>query len=196
MKRYLTGKRISLHGLTEADIAPGTPYYSWLDDLSLDTFTERSAFPNSEKRMQAYFRRAQEASDLILLGIFHNETGTHIGNITFQEISWVRKRAFIGYLLGDKAYTGRGIATEAVMMMMYYGFTKLNFERIHTTVSAKHQASLRVASKSGLRQEGRLREHFFSNGEATDLMLVGALRREWIPECSEKAAALFDPPLW
>lgn len=196
MKRYLVGKRISLHGLTQSDISPSSPYYSWLDDLSLDTHTERSVFPNSEKRMESYFRRTQDTHDLILLGIFDNESNKHIGNITFQEINWVRKRAFIGYLLGDKDFAGKGIVTEASLMMMYYGFTKLNFDRIHGSVSEKHTASRRVCAKVGLLEEGRMREHFLANGEPADLIIVGALKREWLPAYGSQSASLFEQPLW
>lgn len=196
MKRYLIGKRISLHGLTKADIAPDAPYYSWLDDLSLDVFTERSALPNTQQRMESYFQRAQDQRDLILLGIFDNATGKHIGNLTFQEINWSRGRAFIGYLLGDKAFGGKGIVTDAVMMAMYYGFTKLHFQRIHGTVSADHLASRRICEKVGLIEEGQMREHFLANGKPADLMVVGALRREWMTTHAARAAVLFEPPLW
>jgi len=196
MKRFLVGKRISLHSLTEADIAPNAPYYSWLEDLSLDVYTERSAFPNSPKRMEAYFRRSQDNSDLILLGIFDNETGLHIGNITFQEISWVRKRAFMGYLLGNQSFAGKGVVTDAAFMMMYYGFTKLNFERIYGSVSEKHVASRFICRKVGLLEEGRMREHFYSNGKPADLIMVGALRREWMAEYASQAVAVFEQPLW
>lgn len=192
MKKYLVGKRISLHGLIEQDTGPESPYYSWLDDLSLDTFTERSVFPNSEKRMTDYFKRAQSDNTLVLLGIFDNDNGCHIGNITFQEINWIRRRAVMGYMIGDKSYAGKGYATEAVMMMMYYGFLKLNLERIQANVSEKHLASRRVCEKAGLMEEGKLREYFFNNNEAVGLVLYGALKREWLSDYADKALGFYD----
>ena len=94
--------------------------------------------------MQSYFDRSCENDDLKLLGIVDNETDKHIGNITFQEIDWINRRAFIAYMLGDKDFSGKGIITQAVLMMMLYGFQKLNFDRIYGGVSELHAASIRI----------------------------------------------------
>lgn len=194
MKKYLIGKSVSLHGLTAAHISEQSPYFSWLDDLSLDTFTERSFFPNNIKRMQSYFDRSCENDDLILLGIFDNETDKHIGNITFQEIDWINRRAFIAYMLGDKNYSGKGIITQAVLMMMFYGFQKLNFDRIYGGVSELHGASIRICQKVGLLEEGRMRKHILRNGEASDIIVVGSLRDEWLESHGDEALQLFAVP--
>src|SRR5215469_5702410 len=132
MQRYLKGKRISLHGLTPHDLRSDGPYYSWLDNLSLDIFGERSDFPNTQARMESYFATACANDSLVLLGLFDNATGRHIGNITLQQIDWIQRRAFLGYLIGEKDFTGQGIASQACLMMMYYGFNKLNMDRIWT----------------------------------------------------------------
>lgn len=191
MKKFLVGKRISLHGLTPHHLEFDQPYYHWLDDLSLDRYTERSYYPNNSERMKNYYEQAC-LNNIILLGIFDNESDRHIGNISFSEIDHLNRRAFLGYLLGDKSFAGRGIITEATLMMMYYGFNKLNFERIHGGISDLNEASKRVATKAGLKVEGRLRNHFFRNGQFSDSLLVGALRSEWMEELGEKASKLFE----
>lgn len=192
MKSFLKGKRIYLRGLLPKEIQEDAPYFSWLNDLSLDLYTYRSLFPNNMERMNRYYERACQNDSLVLLGIFDTETHTHIGNITFQEIDYVNRRAFIGYLIGDKRFAGKGIATEAVLMMMYYGFNKLNYERIHTTVPEDNIASIKVGSKAGLVEEGRLRSHLYRNGKAFDLVVVGALRKEWMESFGEQSKLLFE----
>jgi len=194
MKQFLVGKRISLHGLRPEDLTVNSPYYGWLEDLSLDQYTERSYFPNSESRMKAYYDVSTKNQSLILLGIFDNDSGKHIGNITFQDINWLNRRAFIAYLLGDDSFSGKGIVTEAVLMMMYYGFNRLNFNRIYGGVTALHAASMKVCEKVGLKEEGRMRQHFFRNGEFSDSLVVGAVRDEWMPEFGGKAKDLFQIP--
>jgi RimJ/RimL family protein N-acetyltransferase len=194
MKQFLVGKRISLHGLKPENLLVDSPYYRWLEDLSLDQYTERSYYPNSESRMRDYYDKSTQNQNLILLGIFDNESGKHIGNITFQDINWLNRRAFIAYLLGDNSFAGKGIVTEAVLMMMYYGFNRLNFNRIYGGVTALHGASMKVCEKVGLKEEGRMRQHFFRNGVFSDSIVVGAVRDEWMPEFGEKSKALFEVP--
>jgi ribosomal-protein-alanine N-acetyltransferase len=128
---------------------------------------------------------------LVLLGIFDNDCKSHVGNITLQELDWVNRRAFIGYLIGEKGFAGRGFASEACLMLLYYGFNKLNFDRIWTTVSVEHVASLKVAEKAGFKVEGRLREHQLRNGRRIDVSVVGALRQEWMTERGDAARDAF-----
>ncbi|ANY18948.1 Putative ribosomal N-acetyltransferase YdaF [Tsuneonella dongtanensis] len=194
MERFLVGKRISLHGLTPDQMTPDTPYYGWLDDLSLDEYTERSHFPNNPQRMLDYYTTACANRSLVLLGIFDNESGDHVGNISFSDINWLNRRAFIGYLLGDANYAGKGYVTEACLMMMYYGFNRLNLNRIWGGVSALHGASRKVCAKVGLKEEGIQRQTLLRNGEFSDSIMVGALRDEWMPEFGEKARGFFAVP--
>jgi [ribosomal protein S5]-alanine N-acetyltransferase len=192
MRKFLLGKTIFLRGLREDEITPEGPYFHWLDDLSLDVYTERSYFPNTQERMAAYFRQAQAHQDFLLFGIFDNATEKHIGNITFNQINYINRRAFIAYLLGDHEFTGKGVITDAALMLMYFGFNKLNFERIHGGVSAAHPASQKVCEKVGLLVEGRERRYLLRNGVWQDRLIVGALRDEWMKSHGETARERFD----
>lgn len=58
--------------------------------------------------------------------------------------------AEIGYWIGEQ-YWGKGIATEAVKMIVNYGFTKLNLLRIFTGVIDRNIASRKVLEKAGFK---------------------------------------------
>lgn len=188
---FLIGKRVSLNGLKPSALKENGGYYRWLDDLSLDLYSERSYFPNSPQRMEGYYALSVQKK-LVLLGIFDTARNTHVGNITLQELDWINRRAFMGYLIGEREFAGRGYATESCLMMLYYGFNKLNFDKIWTTVSAEHAASLKVAEKAGFKVEGRLRAHQMRNGQRYDLLMVGALRQEWMVDRGDVARDVFS----
>ena len=193
MKRFLVGKRISLHGLSPRDVEEDAPYYGWLDDLANDEFTERSRLPNTPSRMKSYFEKANSPnSDLVFLGIYDNETDKHIGNISYKNINWSCRRGWLGYLVGDPDFRGKGIAADAILMFMLYGFNKLNFNRIFTTVSAPNLASRRLAEKSGLKEEGMMRGHILTGGQQLDVYMYGVLRDEWLESHADAARELYE----
>ncbi len=191
MKSFLLGQRIYMRELLIEEVTVDSPYFGWMNDLSLDRFTERSYFPTGIDGLIDYVQHAHKHRDVLHLGIFDNASDKHIGNITFNQINWFNRRAFIAYMLGDTEFAGKGIISDAVLMFMYYGFNKLNFERIHGGVSDAHPASIRVCEKVGLLEEGRQRHHLYRNGEYHDNIIVGALREEWMTAFGEKAAACF-----
>lgn len=188
---FLIGQRIHLRGLKAEDIAAGGPYHRWMNDLSLDFHTERAYYPYTPEKMRAYFEGTVRYEDRFVLAICDNETGRHIGNIGLSAINWIHRRACIGYLIGEKEFAGRGIATDANLMFMYYGFAKLNFERIHASAIEPHRASRRVLEKAGMLEEGRSRRHLLRAGVWHDDILYGALREEWMATHGAKARALF-----
>jgi len=55
-----------------------------------------------------------------------------------------------------------------------------------------HGASIRICEKVGLLEEGRMRRHIVRNGDASDILIVGALREEWLGTHGEKAREMFE----
>ncbi len=194
MKRFLKGKRVSLHALEPHQLSEDSPYFSWLDDLSTDMHTERSRFPNNYERMMNYYNRACQNNELVLLGIFENKSGQHIGNVSLKDLNWFSRRGWLGYMIGDQEMRGRGYATDAVIMMMYYAFKKLNLNRIHTTITTTNLPSLKVAERVGFIQEGVFREHMILGDEPRDVIAFGVLGREWLPANETVVKSVMEDP--
>lgn len=53
----------------------------------------------------------------------------------------------------DKAYWGKGLATEAGKAFVDFGLRNLGLSRIVTTIDARHTASIRVIQKIGFTEE-------------------------------------------
>jgi RimJ/RimL family protein N-acetyltransferase len=81
----------------------------------------------------------------------------------------------IGYWLGE-TYWGRGIVTEGLIAVTEWAFRELRLVRIYAPVFARNGASARVLEKAGYRLEGRLRAHYFRDGEYIDGLLYAKVR--------------------
>ena len=62
----------------------------------------------------------------------------------------------VGWRL-DRAFWGRGFATEAARASVNYGFEHLGLERIISIIQPENAASRRVAEKAGLTSRGETR---------------------------------------
>lgn len=58
----------------------------------------------------------------------------------------------IGYVL-NKAWWGKGIATELVLASLEFGFKERGFERIVAVIHPENSASQRVVKKAGFQYE-------------------------------------------
>lgn len=89
-----------------------------------------------------------------------------------------RYSAEIGYWLSE-ALWGRGIATEAVILVTEYVFAELNMLRMFALPFADNLASRRVLEKAGYACEAILRASSVKFGEPRDQALYARINSAW-----------------
>lgn len=99
--------------------------------------------------------------------------------IGFVRIGFRRDRiGELGYAL-RRVDWGKGYATEAASLMVDFGFTALGLHRIQAACGADNHASQRLLGRLRFVQEGRIRDHIFSDGAWRDSLLYSLLDHEW-----------------
>lgn len=123
-------------------------------------------------------QQAEQPRRKFQLAITYRDDDQVIGNCGIRrkpENDW---EADIGFELAPKHW-GQGIATEAALSIVNYGFRELGLHRVSSWCIADNTASARVLEKVGLRPEGRLRDHEYFKGRWWDTLLFGLLESEW-----------------
>jgi RimJ/RimL family protein N-acetyltransferase len=77
-------------------------------------------------------------------------------------------------------YRGQGYATRAVRLLTDYAIDRLGMDRVEAEVDAENEASLRVATRAGLRREGvkRVSPGMHDRPETTDVVVLARLRTD------------------
>ena len=88
--------------------------------------------------------------------------------------------AFVGIGIGDRELWGKGYGTDAMMVILRYGFQELNLRRISLTCSGFNPRAIRSYEKAGFVHEGRVRELLHREGQRWDIVHMGILREEWL----------------
>lgn len=122
--------------------------------------------------------QACEAGAAASFAITLVENATFIGSIGL-DIVQSHRHARLSYWLG-LPYWNQGYATEAVRVVLRYGFLQLNLHRIYSPHFQGNAASGRVLRKAGMTYEGRMREHYVRFGRFVDLEMYGMLQQEFM----------------
>jgi ribosomal-protein-alanine N-acetyltransferase len=77
------------------------------------------------------------------------------------------------------AHWGHGYALDAARALIDFGFTTLGLHRISAAIGPDNAASIAIVTRLGFTQEGRLRDHVFTNGAWRDSILYSLLADEW-----------------
>jgi RimJ/RimL family protein N-acetyltransferase len=93
----------------------------------------------------------------------------------------------IGYLLSAGA-RGSGYATQAIALLVEWGFRQLGMERVQALVHPDNARSARVLDRLGFHREGLVRAYRPGEGGREDRLLYSLLPGELVaPACGERA---------
>ena len=102
-----------------------------------------------------------------------------IGFVSLDGINWVDHNCYVAIGIGDRDFWGKGYGTDAMRLMLRYGFGQLNLHRMSLTVFAYNSRAIYSYEKCGFKHEGRIREFILRDGIRSDMLHMGILRKDW-----------------
>jgi len=123
----------------------------------------------------------------------------HIGNCGFEAIDRDNGTATFGIFIGEADCRGQGLGEEAVRTLCRFGFEELRLAKVRLDVYEGNPA-IRTYERVGFRREGVLRQEIFRRGGRLDVIRMGLLVEELVPESRTgarlrpRAAARAAPP--
>ena len=171
-KKTLGGQNVSLKSLREdGDL---TNYFKGINDKELTKYLEAGKRQHTVKDLQDYINRMNTSENHRLFGIVLNETGEHIGNITLDNIDMSNRKTEIAIFLWN--HHGKGYATEAINLLVYYAFTSLNLNKLYAGAVVQNHASVALFKKCGFEEEGILKMEFLKDGDYYDAIRFRLLK--------------------
>ena len=105
--------------------------------------------------------------------------GKVIGGIGLHHRNRREGTAQFGIAINDRDYLGKGYGRDAVNVLLGWAFRVQNYRRIWLETAASNERAIQAYRACGFVEEGRLREHVWSNGRYVDAVYMGVLREEW-----------------
>lgn len=140
-------------------------------------------------RIQRYleFRGPDDARRIFGFTVIEKQSGDIIGQVSLSRMMHPAIGSLGFGIAADRA--GRGYATEMTARILAFGFEDVGVNRITAEIAVENLASLRVAEKVGMQQEGVLRDNIFAQGRWWTEALYSKLAREHQPAGNALKAA-------
>ena len=135
----------------------------------------------SEKKFKEWMEKDDEKdrADLIRFSIRTLAEDKFIGETTLW-FNWQQADAWVGIVIGERDYWGKGYGTDAMRLVVQYGFLEANLRRVSLALHAYNPRALKSYEKVGFKMEGAVRGETFREGRHTDAYYMGILREEWM----------------
>ncbi|EDL66770.1 GNAT family N-acetyltransferase [Bacillus sp. SG-1] len=182
MEKFLEGQTIYLRYFQKEDTQKILKALSYPEIRKL---TGLQKFLTPQKIEKAYEAFALDDSRVDLV-IALKETNEVIGDLALNEIDNLNRNANVRIALHDPKYFGKGYGTEALRLVLEFGFRTLNLYRIGLNVYSFNARAKKSYEKLGFKQEGIIRSELFYDGEFHDNIIMGVLRDEFLKAADEK----------
>lgn len=172
--KKLLGDRIYLSPRNNEDVELFT---KWLNDFETTDYTGRSGMLTTLSSEKKYLEdnSCAEATFSIVI----NEDDKMIGSIGLEDINHINRTATLGIFIGDKDYRDKGYGTEAIRLILEYGFKYMNLKNIKLDLMEFNIRALKCYEKCGFKEYGRRRKCKFINGKYYDSINMDILSEEF-----------------
>jgi RimJ/RimL family protein N-acetyltransferase len=101
-----------------------------------------------------------------------------IGFVIFKNIQPVHRSADLGIRIGEESERGKGYGRSAAVLALRYGWNHLNLRRVQLQVFAHNTRAIRAYRAAGFKEEGRLCDAAFIDGQWVDVIPMACLNPE------------------
>lgn len=181
----LVGELIQLRALEPDDLKR---LYKWENDSSIWSVSG-TLVPFSKFLLEEFINQAhqdiytnKQLRLMIDLRYFSDEedvTGQvkSIGCVDLFDFDPKNKRAGVGILIADRAVRGKGYATEALHLIIDYGFNILDLHQIYSNVGAENESSVALFKKLGFEITGLKQDWNYNQGRFHDEYFMQLIKK-------------------
>ena len=147
-------------------------YIDWLNDPDVVRYSNQRFMIHTKKTCEEYLATYDNSPDFFWAIIEKTNNYGHIGNIN-AHIDINHNTADIGILIGEKIVWGRKYGLEAWKAVCDYLFIVKSIRKITAGTLACNKGMIKLAKKSGMKEEGRRLRQEIVVSEEVDVVYFG-----------------------
>lgn len=151
--------------------------FEWINNRYLVVFNAPYR-PVSEAEHRAWFENIKRNTDVVFFMIEVIQSGITIGSCQLLNMHKIHRSAELQIRIGRAEFLGQGLGSEAVRLLVEYGFRRLGLHRIGLQVFSTNVRAILAYEKNGFVREGLLREAACIDENWVDVIVMGILNKD------------------
>ena len=138
-------------------------YFKWINDKRLVELN--SIFkPVSREKHNEWFQNIVLRNDIKIFSIVEKSANRLIGSCSLRKINETKSNAELQIRLGEKDFRNKGYGTEAVRLLVYYGFNKLELKQIYLYVFENNIRAIKAYEKNNFTKDKLIKKFLLDKG--------------------------------
>ncbi len=179
--KKLVGERVYLSpkGVSDKEIEKFT---EWMNDSQVTDYIGGTGKLTTLIGEKEWLENAAKSSNNRIFNIIELKENKLIGTVGLEDFNYISRNAVLGIFIGDKDYRDNGYGTEAINLILEYGFKYLNLHSIRLDLLAGNERAHKCYLKCGFKDTGCSRDSIFLNGNYYDRLHMDILENEFTGE--------------
>lgn len=150
-------------------------YFKWINDKELVSYNGNYR-PIMQEEHDQWFRDVVNYSDNKTFSIVENHHQKLIGTCSLRNINLSHRNAELQIRIGERDFQNRGMGTQAVKLLVEYGFEHMQLVRVYLYVFSHNVRAIKAYQNSSFEYEGTLKKAACINNEFIDLILMARVK--------------------
>jgi len=162
--------------LSPVNVDDAIKYLEWLNDYEIAKYIgqiPKIVTIEGEKEFLT------NLDDKYIFAIIDKDSDTLIGNISLNNINNIHRTCELGIMIGDKKYHSSGYGSDAIMLILDYGFNHLNLNNIMLRAIAFNKRAIRAYEKCGFKTFGVWKNSYYFEGKYHDEVYMNILKEDF-----------------
>ncbi|MBZ9637412.1 GNAT family N-acetyltransferase [Clostridium sp. FP1] len=173
----LESERVIYREVTLEDVEDIFKIYSDPQVAKYDWYKPMATKEDALSKINQYKEEFQNKEE-ITWGIARKNDDKIIGYCCFFAFDNDSRRSEIGYGFNRDEWN-KGYATEAIKILVKFGFEVMNLNRVEATVTLGNDASVKALKKANFLQEGIVRERSIMKGKFEDDVILAIIKKDY-----------------
>lgn len=172
--KKIIGKKVYL---SPRSVEDAEKYTEWLNNYEITQYIDYYTKVMSLEAEREYLSKGNP--DSYNFAIVDSETDELIGAIGLEHIKHIDSTAELGIFIGDEDHLSRGYGSEAIMLLLNYGFNFLNLNNIMLSVYSFNKRAQKAYKKCGFKEFGVWKNSHYANGEYSDIIYMNITKDDF-----------------
>lgn len=174
LNSMLIGKNVILRPLKITD---WEKTLKWRNNFDIKRLAMMHPFPITEMVEKGWYEKILEStSDKTIYFAITRKDDKPIGFVSLNKINYLHKNCGLGIVIGEPEERGKGFGKETMEIIISYAFNTLNLNKITLEIVEYNKYALTLYKEMGFVEEGRLKQHYFADGDFCDVLLYSIFR--------------------
>lgn len=149
----------------------------WRNNMTIKQLAMMHPFPITEMVEKEWYENIMKSkSDHTVYFTITLLNDEPIGFISLTNINHTHRNSYLGIVIGEPEWQGKGYGKEAMQLVLHYAFNTLNLNKVLLEVVEINSNAIQLYKNLGFVEEGVLKQQFYSDGKYLNVYVLSIFR--------------------